>query len=263
MQKNFVAYSIMYTKNSILYTVHLCIIYIAMYLSHGKSAEMEGREYNKPQSLHLHEWIELLEEQREKALKSDYIEYERITKEICATLGGKYIGPNTKWRKATEKESKIIFEAVKKTRQHYSTLPDIFDHFYFAYNPKKCNELLKHDQHYYRYIQKLIAVDVVSFVIKNSSHLSNLNIRSDNLNMNRDSIKTLYTLQHSNLSMIIMFLDILKKIFNEHYNDTNSFCTPSMFEFILQNFDSQICSSHSLFSLSINNTLFFLSKTSR
>lgn len=107
------------------------------------------------------DWIAGLEAKRDKAEKSHNLGlFELISKEISATIGGKY---GISKRVTTKEERQRIVASILRTRDHFSGMPDIVNQMYFSHDQKGCWKKLHDDKGYSQHIGAVLAADAILF----------------------------------------------------------------------------------------------------
>ena len=101
---------------------------------------------NKPQELPAIEWLEQLENARNNAKYNNQIgNFEFLTREISATLGGKYGFRSTP---ATKEEILRMLQSVMKTRTYYPNKPDIITDLYLSHDRDACLRNIEENPHF-------------------------------------------------------------------------------------------------------------------
>ncbi len=100
------------------------------------------------------------EKRDEAALNKSIRVYEGLTREISATLAGKY---GFSSRLATDEERYIILESVIKTRAFYNDKLDIINDFYFGYDQPNCWQAVERDRGFASHIAVIAATDGLSW----------------------------------------------------------------------------------------------------
>ena len=108
---------------------------------------------NKPRDMGALVWLCMIEKKRDEAALNKSIRvYEGLTREISATLAGKY---GFSSRLATDEERYIILESVIKTRAFYNDKLDIINDFYFGYDQPNCWQAVERDRGFASHIEGL------------------------------------------------------------------------------------------------------------
>jgi|GEM_PF-4129018 len=123
------------------------------------AADLPSMYQNKPKGMKCLVWLQQLEEGRDKAdLIHDFPAFETITREISATLAGKY---GFAKRSATPEERQAMLSAVLKTRTTFTGKPDILNDFYFGYDRAGCRRKTESDEKYKRHMGVIAAADAI------------------------------------------------------------------------------------------------------
>jgi len=123
--------------------------------------------FTKPQSMSAMNWLNQLEDERSRAKSNKQTEaVESLTKEIGATLSGKYGFRSTP---ATKEEMVIILKSVIKTRTYYPNKPDIINDLYFSYDQDACVRNIELNSHFAEHMGIIIAADAIRSIVVDSS----------------------------------------------------------------------------------------------
>jgi hypothetical protein len=117
--------------------------------------------YRKPYNMGALDWLQALEVKRAQAEKSRQTrECEDLTREISATLAGKY---GIEYRPATDEERLIVLGSVIKTRNLFKDKREIIDDFYFGYDKEGCWQKVGRDQLFTVHMGVIAATDYLSW----------------------------------------------------------------------------------------------------
>lgn len=110
-------------------------------------------------------WLRDREEKREVALHHKQQDcLEALTKEISATLGGKY---GISDRPATEEERQIMLQSIVKTRREFKNKLNIINDFYFSYDQPTCWGKVDNDLSFSSHMAVVAAADGLSWGLLN------------------------------------------------------------------------------------------------
>lgn len=114
-------------------------------------------EFSKPQDISAWRWLDSLKIERNKAeLKHDFKLHEVISREISATIAGKY-GITV----PIESELLSMFQAIISTRDYYKGKPNILNDFYFSYGQQTCWQKVHSDDFFAHHMAVVAVVDAL------------------------------------------------------------------------------------------------------
>ena len=140
-------------------TVHKTLLF-------ATDAEHSQDTVTKPQDMNAMEWLSQLEDARINAHRKNQTgNFEFLTREISATLGGKYGFRSTP---ATKEEIVKILESVKRTRTYYPDKVDIITDLYFSHDRDACLRTIDRNSYFAEHMGIITAVDAIRNIVVNS-----------------------------------------------------------------------------------------------
>jgi len=155
---------------------------------------------NKPQEITAMEWLEQLENARNNAKYNNQMDnFEFLTREISATLGGKYGFRKTH---ATKEEIIIILKSVMKTRTYYPNKPDIISDLYFSHDQETCVSNINENPHFAEHMGIITVVDAIRSIVVDSSVTKSDGTTAKPRQIAQSILKSLFDPEHYSSSFI-------------------------------------------------------------
>lgn len=184
----------------------------------------------KPQSMSAMEWLNQLEDARSLAKSNKQTEaVESLTKEIGATLSGKYGFRSTP---ATKEEIAIILKSVTRTRTYYPNKLDIINDLYFSHASETCISNIALNSHFAEHMGIIVAIDAIRSIIVDSSIDQNSGITIKSRHIAQSILKDLFDPEQYSTPLDLRFQPIIKQIAIDIHRPENKLIIEQLFESI-------------------------------